>query len=105
VDQATEPDDVVVVSSKIPGDSPNSPKGEIIDLTIKEESPPMTPIAPVQVPGQNEGAPSLKAGCVRFVVFCIWGFSDDKLGLVPTLERYITFHRHQEVVLNHRRGD
>lgn len=105
VDQVTKPDDAEIGSPKIPGDGPNPPKGEVIDLTIKEESPPTTPIPPVQVPGPNEGAPGLKAGCVRSVVCCIWGLSDKKLGLVPTLECYITFHGYQEVVLDNRSGN
>lgn len=98
VDQAKEPDDAEV-GSKASGDGPNSPKGEIIDLTIKEESP------PAQVSGSNEGAPGLRAGCVRFVVFYILELSDKILGPVLTLEHYITIHRHQEAVFDHRRGD
>jgi len=66
VDQATELDDAEVVSSKNSGDGLN-PVEEVIDLTIKEESP------PPHVPGSDEGGPGLKAGCVRFVMFVFGG--------------------------------
>lgn len=103
VDQVTEPGDVKVASPKNSGDGPTPP--EIIDLTIKEESPPSTPILPAQVLGSNEGVPGLKAGWVRFVVFRSLGLSDKKLGLVPAFEHHIALHRQQEVVFNHRRGN
>ena len=69
VDKATESDDAGAASSKNSGDGPNPPKGDIIDLTIKEESPTPSPNPPAQVPGPN----GLEAGCVRFVVFGLWG--------------------------------
>ena len=64
VDPATEQDDAGATSSKISGDGAISPK-EVIDLTIKEESRPGTPIPP-RAPESNEGPAGLKAGWVRF---------------------------------------
>ena len=69
VNRTMEPDDVDATSSKFSSDGPNPPKADIIDLTIKEESPPATLIPPTQVPGSNESASGLKAGWVRFQVF------------------------------------
>ena len=69
VGQAPEPDDANVVSPKKTGGDPNPPEGEIIDLTIKEESPPTTPLLSTQVPESDEGVPGLRAGWVRLVVF------------------------------------
>jgi len=66
VDPATEQDDVGATSPKISGDGPISPKKEVIDLTIKEESRPGTPIPPPRAPESNEGPAGLKAGWVRF---------------------------------------
>ena len=67
VDPATEQGNAEAASSKISGD-PSSPKKEVIDLTIKEESPPATPIPPPHAPESNEGPVGLKAGWVRFPV-------------------------------------
>ena len=53
-------------SLNILGDCSNSPKTEVIDLTIKEESRPGTPILPLQDPGSKEGPAGFKAGWVRF---------------------------------------
>lgn len=69
VDPATEQDDMKAASSKIPGEGPNPPKREIVDLTIKEESRPATPIPPAQGPEPNESPAGLKAGWVRFSGF------------------------------------
>jgi len=66
VDPATEQGDAEAASSRISGDGPNSPKREVIDLTIKEESRPGTPIPPPQASESNEGTASLRAGWVRF---------------------------------------
>ena len=69
VDRATPPDDAGAASSEISDGGPNPPEPEIIDLTIKEESPSPTPIPPARVPGGTLG---LMAGWVRFVVFGRW---------------------------------
>ena len=106
VDQKNELDGTKVASPKISGDGSNPPEGDIIDLTIKEESPPMTPTLPTQVLGLNESASGfIKAGWVRPRVFRFVVLSDKKSGLVPAFERHIMLHRCQEVVLDRRRGD
>lgn len=64
LDPAPEQDDTKGAPSKASDDDPDPPK-EIIDLTIKEESCPGTPIPP-QAPKSNEGPTDLKAGWVRF---------------------------------------
>jgi len=66
VNPVAEQDDTKADSSNLPGDGPNPPKREIIDLTVKEESRPATPIPPAQGPESNEGPTGLKAGWVRF---------------------------------------
>lgn len=71
VDPATEQDDANATSSKTPGDGPGSPKREVIDLTIKEESRSGTPMPPPQTPESNEDPTGLKAGWVRFPVVLI----------------------------------
>jgi len=69
VDPVTERGDSDVgATSKISGDGPISPKKEIIDLTIKEESRPGTPVPPSRTPESKEGPAGLKAGWVRFTV-------------------------------------
>ena len=64
----TEPesgrDNAEAALSKVSGDDSNSPK-EVIDLTIKEESPPATP-TPLRASEPNKGPACLKAGWVRF---------------------------------------
>lgn len=66
MDPAAEQGDTEAASSKISGDGPSSPKREVIDLTIKEESRPGTPIPPPQALESNEGPAGIKAGWVRF---------------------------------------
>ena len=66
VDLTTEQNDTEAASSKFSGDGPNSPKREVVDLTIKEESRPGTPVPPPQASESNEGTASLRAGWVRF---------------------------------------
>jgi hypothetical protein len=105
VDRTTEPDDARAASSKHSGNGLNPPEEDIIDLTIKEESLPGTPIPPVQAPVSDGEIPGLKAGWVRFQSFWLLVLSDKKSGLVPPFEYHITFHRHQKVVFDHRRGD
>jgi len=105
VDPATEPGDAKAASPKTSGNSPDPPKREVVDLTIKEESRSATPIPPTGTPRSNEGPAGLKAGWVRFRAFWFLIHSDKKLGLVPTFERPIAFHGHQEAVFDHRRGD
>jgi hypothetical protein len=105
VDRTTEPEDATAASSKISGDGPSPPEREIIDLTIKEESLPTTPIPHAQAPGSNEDPPGLRAGWVRFRSSLSLIFSDEKLGLIPTFEHYIMFHGHQKIIFDHRRGD
>lgn len=63
VEPETGRDDAEAAPSKVSGDNSNSPK-EVIDLTIKEESPPATPVPP-RAPQPNKGPTGLKAGWVR----------------------------------------
>lgn len=106
VDQTKEPDDTKAATPEFSGGSPDPLKGEIIDLTVKEESPPAVPISPpAQVSGSNQDAPDLKAGRVRFREFLSSTLSDEKLGLVPTFGRHIMFHGCEEIVFDRRRGD
>ena len=63
VEPETGRDDAKATPPKVSGDDSNSPK-EVIDLTIKEESPPGTPIL-LQDPQPSKGPVSLKAGRVR----------------------------------------
>jgi hypothetical protein len=65
VSPATEQDDAEAAHLKISGDGPTSPKREVIDLTVKEESRPGTPIPPPQISESSEGVAGLKAGWVR----------------------------------------
>ena len=105
VDRTAEPDDARAASSKLSGNGLNSPEEDIIDLTIKEESLPGTPIPPVQAPVSDGEIPGLKAGWVRFQSFWLLVLSDKKSGPVPPFEYHITLHRHQKVVFDHRCGD
>lgn len=43
-------------------------------------------------------------GCALEHFWPLW-LVDNRLGILPAFERHIMFHRHQEVVFNHRRGD
>jgi hypothetical protein len=63
VEPETGREDAKAAPSKVSGDDSNSPK-DVIDLTVKEESPPATPI-PLRAPEPNTGPAGLKAGWVR----------------------------------------
>lgn len=65
MDPVTEPDDTKTNPPEISGDDSNPPEREVIDLTIKEESRPTTPVPPTQAPESREDPAGLKAGWVR----------------------------------------
>ncbi|KAF9651467.1 hypothetical protein BDM02DRAFT_810756 [Thelephora ganbajun] len=85
-DPAMDPGDAKATPSNNPGDGPPPPNREIIDLTIKEESHPGTPIPPAQAPeSKNEGPAGLKAGWGSFLPLNEISSSTDTRKLYSTI--------------------
>jgi hypothetical protein len=64
VDPTTKPDDAKVIFSTVAEGGSTPPEREIIDLTIKEESRPATPIPPPRASQSDEDPAGLEAGWV-----------------------------------------